>query len=270
MSDLNPKNCEWTVPAGRQEEWMTDNLFELKEQLRILSSPDECPYLPDRTSLMEFRFFSSMRGETFQELLRRGWRKQGVAIFRPTCRNCQECRSIRIDVDEFKPTKSQRRAMKKNQDIRLVVQSPTLTEDHLRLFEDYHQYMSEHRGWPHKITSASQYEDSFMVGNFEFTKEFLYYREDELVGVGIVDVLPDSLSSVYFYHDPDWRNLAPGTFTIQREIQYARETGRRHLYLGYWVEDCPSMTYKARFGPHQLLQGYPGDSEEPEWRSVNR
>jgi leucyl-tRNA---protein transferase len=120
-------------------------------------------------------------------------------------------------------------------------------------------------GWRDDRISSEAYAEAFLAGDWSFAKEFRYYRKDQLIGVGLVDVLPDALSSVYFYHDPAWRPESPGTFTVLKEIEYAQQTGRRYLYLGYWVADCQSMAYKARFGPHDILSVYPNDHEEPNW-----
>ena len=35
--------------------------------------------------------------------------------------------------------------------------------------------------------------------------------------------------------------------------------------LLYWVPGSPSMDYKAQYRPHELLVGYPADTEEPHW-----
>jgi thiamine pyrophosphate-dependent acetolactate synthase large subunit-like protein len=54
-----------------------------------------------------------------------------------------------------------------------------------------------------------------------------------------------------------------------QEIDHAQQTGRRYCYLGYWIAACPSMAYKSRFGPHQLLDHYPADDEEPVWHDAD-
>ena len=85
------------------------------------------------------------------------------------------------------------------------------------------------------------------------------------MGVGLADVTTTALSSVYFFHDPAWRPRAPGVFSILRQGAYARQQGLRYHYLGYWVPDSQSMAYKAQYRPHELLVGYPADTEEPRW-----
>jgi len=55
-----------------------------------------------------------MTAEAYRELLRRGWRRFGLDFFRPACPRCVKCRSLRIDVPEFKPSSSQQRNLRRN------------------------------------------------------------------------------------------------------------------------------------------------------------
>jgi arginyl-tRNA--protein-N-Asp/Glu arginylyltransferase len=89
------------------------------------------------------------------------------------------------------------------------------------------------------------------------TLEMRYYLEDHLVGVGIVDAGATALSSVYFFFDPAprWSKYSPGVYSILREIELCRETGRQHLYLGLYVEDCRHLAYKADYLPHEQWLG---------------
>jgi arginine-tRNA-protein transferase len=171
-------------------------------------------------------------------------------------------------VDQFQASKSQRRVLRKNADISVVVQAPSVTAEHVRIFNAYHADMSERRGWSENATSREDYENSFLIGMWPFAREMLYLRDGRLIGVGLVDVTLDALSSVYFYHDPAWRDAGPGTFSVLQELEFCRRTGRRFNYLGYWIEACPSMTYKSRFGPHEVLERYVDAPEEPVWRRV--
>ena len=84
----------------------------------------------------------------------------------------------------------------------------------------------------------------------------------------MVDVGPSLMSSIYFFHDPLWRDQALGVYSALREIQYAQENNIRYLHLGYWIEGCPSLEYKSRYRPHEILQDYPEDDQEPVWLPV--
>ncbi len=227
--------------------------------------PSACSYLPGERSSLEYRIIGAISEPAFQDLLNRGWRRHGQYFFRPACPACNECQSLRVDVEKFHPSKSQRKALNKNRDVRLEVGEASASKDHIRLYNAWHADMHIRSGWRDDRIDLKHYEEYFLAGHWSFAKEFRYYRKDQLIGVGLVDVLPDCLSSVYFYHDPEWRDLSPGTFTVLKEIEYAQQSGRPLLYMGYWIKACQSMAYKARFGPHDLLSIYPEDHEDPVW-----
>ena len=69
----------------------------------------------------------------------------------------------------------------------------------------------------------------------------------------MVDALPVGLSAIYFVHDPDQHHRGLGTWNVLCLIDEARRRGLPHVYLGYWVADCLSLSYKASFHPHQIL-----------------
>ena len=71
--------------------------------------------------------------------------------------------------------------------------------------------------------------------------------------MGICDLCPSALSSVYFYFDPADRARGLGTFGALVEIETARTRGLGHYYLGYYVAGCAAMNYKSLFRPHEML-----------------
>jgi len=113
--------------------------------------------------------------------------------------------------------------------------------------------------------TEDQYYESFLEGHFTFSREFQYRDHGCLIGLGLVDVTPSAMSSVYFFHDPDYRDVGLGTFSIQKEIEYGRTNQRSWLYMGYYIRDCASMNYKNRFCPHELLQSYVADEDPAVW-----
>lgn len=86
------------------------------------------------------------------------------------------------------------------------------------------------------------------------------YRIDgKLVAVGVLDVLPNCLSSVYTYYDPDFNFLSLGVYTALRELELTRKMylcdSERFLYycMGYYVHACQKMRYKGQYYPSFLL-----------------
>lgn len=229
--------------------------------------PEEaCVYLPEQRSRMHHRLIDGCTPEAYEDMLARGWRRFGKVFFRPVCARCTACRSLRLEVDAFAPDRSMRRNLKRNRDVEIEVHPVSMTLDHLDLYHRYHQDMSERRGWREKLVSPSEYFQSFVEGGGSYGQEIRYFVEEQLVGVALVDLLPHAISAVYCYYEPRQRARGLGVFSVLQQIELARRLGRQHVYLGYWIADNFSMRYKARYRPHELLQGRPEAAQPPLWR----
>ncbi len=235
------------------------------EHYRFETGSYPCSYIPGLTANLDYRILTQVSSSACLELLRRGWRRFGHHFFRPACAACVRCRSLRVCVPQFRPSKSQRRTLKRNAHIEVTVQRPSVSREHLELYEIYHQDMHKRRGWPLHPVSQRRYQESFIEGGGSYAREFLYHDGPQLVGVGLVDLVPRAGSSIYFFHHPDWRPLAPGVYSLLYELEWAQQHGHEHHYLGYWIAECQSMAYKAQYQPHEILQAYVPDQEEPVW-----
>lgn len=85
-----------------------------------------------------------------------------------------------------------------------------------------------------------------------------YYLENRLIAVGVVDILPNSLSSVYFFYDPDYRKFSLGVYGALKEIEYIKKmkekyTNFKNYYLGYYIQDSQKMLYKGEYKISELL-----------------
>ncbi len=225
----------------------------MKSIYRALNPPGRCEYLPGETWQLEYEEVEEITSAEYHERLKAGWRRFGHSLFRPQCPSCRACQSLRILAADFKPTAAQRRVGRKNRTTRLVRSSPTLDQDKLDLTFKYHKFQEAHKGWTeHERGDPYQYFATFLHNPFR-TEEWQYYIDDRLAGVGYTDVLPDGLSAIYFYYDPDFRSLSPGTWNILSTIARARELELPYVYLGYYVRGSASMEYKAKFHPHEVL-----------------
>lgn len=233
--------------------------------LKECTLTDNCSYLKDKEQTAHYKILSECSQSYCTTLTQRGWRRFGKMFFRPICEGCCECQSIKIDVDNYNFSKSERRIIKKNNHLKTVLQHPTVTQKHIELFNKYHKYMHEKKGWDNNQTDAKNYYTSFVSGHDEFGYEVLYFDDDKLIGVDLIDVLDNGVSSIYFYYDPEYRHLSIGKYSLYRQIAFAKMNGKKWIYLGYYVEECESLSYKSQFKPYLTLQGRPLEYEEDRW-----
>ena len=226
----------------------------------------ECAYLPDKKTRMFYRYIPNATKELASALIKRGWRRFGNSYFHPICHGCRECKNIRIDVENFKPTKSQRRAIKKNRDTHVYIQSPSLTLEHVELYNRFHKFKAKKSGWKYHEMDLQTYYEEFVVGAHDFGKEVLYIKNGEIIGVDLIDILDDGISSIYFFYDPEYEKLSLGIYSLLVQIDLAKRLGLKWIYLGYWVDGCASFAYKTKFKPFEMLDGFPSLEETPKWQ----
>ncbi|KAK7086703.1 Arginyl-tRNA--protein transferase 1 [Halocaridina rubra] len=85
-----------------------------------------------------------------------------------------------------------------------------------------------------------------------------YWLDGRLIAVGVLDVLPYCISSVYLYYDPEFSFLSLGTYASLRELALTRELHRaaprlKWYYMGFYIYSCPKMRYKGNYSPSYLL-----------------
>ncbi|AEJ62022.1 arginyl-tRNA--protein transferase [Spirochaeta thermophila DSM 6578] len=225
-----------------------ENPLELlrRRDLLLPGGAEPCPYLEGRTWATEGLVASVMDGSLYEALLPYGLRRSGSYFYRNVCPGCTACIPLRVDATRFRPSKSQRRVLKKNRDVRIIVGTPNFDPEVYLL---YRTYVSR---WHRRPAPDEEEFRHFLCISPVETHLMRYYVDDRLVGAGWVDILPHGISSVYFAFHPDERARSLGTFSIMKEIEYARLLDKRWLYLGFYVAESRKMNYKARFRPHQL------------------
>lgn len=222
-------------------------------RLPLVTIPSHpCVYLPGKMSQIRAFRADEIPGRLYHELMDAGFRRSGTMIYQPACRGCRQCVPIRVLVEKFRPSKSQRRCRRRNRDLRLEIDEPAITDEKYRLYRAYQT------GWHGQSPTEREFEDfaAFLYSSPVDTVEFQYRDCDgRLLAVGICDVCDRSLSSVYFYFDPAQSQRGLGTFGALCELEFARERGIPYYYLGYWIGDCAAMRYKACFRPNEMLCG---------------
>jgi arginyl-tRNA--protein-N-Asp/Glu arginylyltransferase len=208
----------------------------------------DCPYLPGREATEEFFLAEHFPSELYHDFMDHGFRRSGRIIYRPICQSCRECRPIRVPTRTFMPNKSQRRVLRKNEDVEIRVRAPKFSKEKFKIYSDY--LLMKHDTLPDE--SPVNLRDS-LYSSPVTTVEFEYRVRGRLVGVGIGDFCSRSLSSVYMFYRPDCSARSLGTFSAIQEILFCQEHSIPYHYLGFCVRECPSMNYKERFRPHEIL-----------------
>jgi arginine-tRNA-protein transferase len=122
--------------------------------------------------------------------------------------------------------------------------------------------MKDKKGWEYSGVDAKNYYSSFVDAHHDFGYEILYYDENKLIGIDLIDVLEDGISSIYFYYDPDYTKYSLGKLSLYNQILYAQNSNKSWIYLGYYVKECPSLSYKSHYKPYLTLEGKPRIDED--------
>ena len=91
-----------------------------------------------------------------------------------------------------------------------------------------------------------------------------YRLDGKLIAVGVLDLMPQCVSSVYLFYDPDYEHWQLGKLSAMREIGLTIEGQYRYYYMGYYIHSCVKMRYKGAYAPSYLL-----DPESLEWNSFD-
>ena len=110
------------------------------------------------------------------------------------------------------------------------------------------------------MTQMSFVDYEYMVEDTPVQAILVEYRQNSLperplVALALTDVMPDGLSMVYSFFDPDLSPRGLGNLLILDHIKQVQMAGLSYVYLGYWVKDSPKMAYKGQFRPLEVQRG---------------
>lgn len=239
-----------------------------------VTAPSKCPYLDgnierkiftelvgpplayDKNSILAHNGQESDRHhaeELHHSLALVGFRRSQDIVYRPACEDCHECKSARVPVVLFNPTKSQKRVLGKNKDISFEVKPNIATAEQYQLLEHY--INDRHAEGGMAGLSFDEYKD--MVESSPINTVIIEYRlpSGRLIGTALSDRMKDSLSMVYSFFDisAEMNKRSLGVFIVLNHIDICLSKGLDYVYLGYLVKNSQKMGYKLNFKPLEIL-----------------
>ncbi|TWT05777.1 arginyltransferase [Reyranella sp. CPCC 100927] len=210
-----------------------------------------CPYLPNR---FETKLVTELGGpdalDIHDQLTDAGFRRSHHYVYKPLCGTCSACVPVRIPVDTFTPSRSQRRTWRSNQAVSGAVVPPMATSEQFALFSRY--VAARHGDGDMAEMDFDDYRA--MIEESPVDTHLVELREDgRLVAACLTDWLGNGISAVYSFFDTRLRRRALGVQIVMWLVEEARRRGLPYVYLGYWISGATKMDYKARYRPLEAL-----------------
>lgn len=201
-------------------------------------------------------------------LLEDGWRHAGTHFYRYNFAFHEgmltEVIPLRIPLDRFKRSKSQRRNWKQNQEAAFRVEiGPTrLDEAKEVLFHQHKQKFADNV--PELLTDFLSVTPDHVPCE---GREVAIYDGDRLIGVSFFDVGEEAISTIYGMYDLDYGRCGLGIYTMLLEMEEAKALGKRYYYHGYCYRCASFYDYKKTF---HAVEAYDWNGQWRTWRDLER
>ena len=239
MIDVKPKNA-------------------LEQPIYMLTKATACPYISGN---IEKRIATDItyNNNIYEELSINGFRRVENWMYRPVCDNCSACKSYRVNLENFKLTKSLKRVLKKFENFSFKLINNRSTQEHFELFKKYQ--LDRHAGG--SMSDMDENEFKSMIETSPIKTSLMEFRDKykSLVGVVILDIDKNNLSAVYSFFNPKFNKFGLGNYMIIQCLLFGKDNQFDYLYLGYYIKEISSMSYKSRFKPGQIFNNN-------EWKNI--
>jgi len=201
----------------------------------------------------------SVPAEVMDQVWASGWRHFGRHFFRYSTQpasngGLQTITPLRIDLEAFTLTKSQRRVLNKNADLRSEI-APAAIDSELRALFQRHKQRFTHN-IPDTLETFLGPDPARGPCECRMVRVFDGPR---LIAASFFDLGQHAASSVYGTFEPDCAQRSLGIFTFLLEIQHCQAIGLRWLYPGYATREPSVYDYKKQFRSTEYLDWNNGE-----------
>ncbi|EAP90881.1 arginyl-tRNA-protein transferase [Oceanicaulis sp. HTCC2633] len=227
--------------------------FATRQLPFFLTAPTPCPYLEGR---MERKIFTRVDNDQTAHLnnilTHAGFRRSQSILYRPACELCSACKSARIPVADFEPSRTQRRVSRRNADLLRMARPAEAMPEQFALLS---RYLNTRHG-DGDMAGMDFFDFASMVEDGSEQTELVEYRDSagQLIACVLVDRLIDGFSLVYSFFAPERAKDSLGAHIILDHVERAKAENLPFVYLGYWVQGSPKMDYKAQYKPLEVLE----------------
>ena len=208
-----------------------------------------CSYLADQEEqlLVLVDEQNEVSAKHYDLLIGAGFRRSGSQVYRPNCPKCQACQPIRLPVNLFTFSRSQKRVLKLNQDLTIKLSK----SDKTQYYPIYESYINQRHADGTMYPASYEQYASFIVNPWDNALYIEICLQDKLIGVAVCDQVAGGLSALYTFFLPEYAQRSLGTYAILQQVLISQQLNLDYLYLGYQIDACQKMNYKQNFLPHE-------------------
>lgn len=214
-----------------------------------------CGYLPNKLAQSLIATPQDViTANIYSGLIQEGFRRSGKFAYRPHCEHCRACVPVRVIIEAFSATRSQKRSHKQHESLTTTIVPVAYFAEHFALYDAYQRarHADEKPSKPNMQDDIAQYKSFLCQTNVDSV--MVEFREaGELKMVSVIDIVRDGISAVYTFYDTTNPKASLGTYNVLWQIAWTKTLNLPYLYLGYWIQDSPKMIYKQNFQPLEKL-----------------
>jgi len=184
------------------------------------------------------------------DLSEMGFRRQRRSPVPTALPKLQCLRAARIPVAQFVPDRNQKRILKRNADLTVTAANPRFSEEY---FDLYQRYIEQRHADGDMFPPSRDQFSTFLVRELPFSRFYEFRLDGRLLAVAVTDLLPNGLSAVYTFYEPDEERRSPGTLRDPLANQRSPALGTGGGVPWILDQKLQKMNYKTQYRPIELL-----------------